>query len=87
MSKLGKFVRKECLIYVFQVRYSNTKDKIVTLQNILVIHDFVDVFPKNIPGLPPKWDIDFTIEIVPGAVMMSKAMYYMSVPKLIELKM
>ena len=28
--------------------------------------EFVDVFPKEIPGLPPQWAIDFTIDLVPG---------------------
>lgn len=55
--------------------------------NIPVIQDFVDVIPENIPGLPPKWDIYFTIELIPGAKLVSKAPYRMSVSELTELKM
>eukprot|EP00253_Pinus_taeda_P036316 PITA_36316 len=47
----------------------------------------IDVFPKEIPGLPPKRNIDFTIELVPGTPPVSRAPYRMSVPKLTELKM
>ena len=44
-----------------------------------------DVFPDEIPGLPPKRDIDFTIELVPGAAPMSKTPYRMSTPEMLEL--
>ena len=36
---------------------------------------------------PPKRDIDFTIELVPGATPVSKAPYRMSTPEMLELKM
>ena len=45
------------------------------------------MFPNEIPGLPPKRDIDFTIELVPGAAPVSKAPYRMSTPEMLELKM
>eukprot|EP00253_Pinus_taeda_P018663 PITA_18663 len=45
------------------------------------------VFPEEIPGLPPRRNIDFTIELVPGAAVVSRAPYRMSVPELTELKM
>ena len=67
--------------------YANSKDKIATLDNIPVIQEFVDVFPEEIPGLPPKRDIDFTIELVPGVAPISRAPYRMNTPELIELKM
>ena len=44
-------------------------------------------FPDEIPVLPPKRDIDFMIELVPGAAPVSKAPYKMSTPKMLELKM
>lgn len=47
----------------------------------------MDVFPENIPRLPPKRDIHFTIEIILGVVPMSKALYHRSIPELAELKM
>ena len=44
-------------------------------------------FPDEIPGLPPKRDINFTIELVPGETPVSKAPYRMSTPEMLELKM
>eukprot|EP00253_Pinus_taeda_P002531 PITA_02531 len=63
------------------------QDKVNTLESIPVVQEFADVFPKEIPGLPTKRDLDFTIELVPGAAPVSRAPYQMSVPELIELKM
>ena len=52
-----------------------------------MLQEFKDVFPNEIRGLPPKSDIDFTIEIVPGAAPVSKTTYKMSTPEMLELKM
>eukprot|EP00253_Pinus_taeda_P011096 PITA_11096 len=65
----------------------DSKDKAATPDNIPIIREFADVFPEEIPGLPPKRNIDFTIELIPGAAPVSRAPYRMSVPELTELKM
>jgi len=69
------------------VGYADSKNKTAMLDNIPVIQEFADVFPEEIPGLPPKRDIDFTIELIPGVAPVSHAPYQMSVPELTELKM
>ena len=51
------------------------------------MHEFKDVFPDEILGIPPRREIDFTIELVPGAAPVSKTPYRMSTPKMLELKM
>eukprot|EP00253_Pinus_taeda_P026631 PITA_26631 len=76
-----------CQIYAIQVGYANSKNKRATLENIPVIQEFVDVFPEEIPGLPPKRDIHFTIELVRGIAPISQAPYRMSVLELTKLKM
>eukprot|EP00253_Pinus_taeda_P015011 PITA_15011 len=86
-SQLAKCLRKKCQIYAIQVCYANQKDKISTLDGIPVVQEFVDVFPEEVPGLPPKRDIDFTIELTPGVAPESRAPYRMSMPELTELKM
>ena len=45
------------------------------------------MFPDEIPWLPPKRGIDFTIEFVPGAAPMSKTPYRMSTPEMLEINM
>jgi hypothetical protein len=51
-----------------------------------VLWEFRDVFPEEMPRLPLKIDIDFSIDLVLGAVPASKVTYRMSTPKLVELK-
>ena len=57
------------------------------LEHFHQLQEFRDFFPDEIPGIPPKRDIDFIIELVPGATPVSKAPYRMSTPELLELKM
>ena len=52
-----------------------------------MLQEFRDVFLDEILGLPPKRDIDFTIELVPRAAPVSKTPYRMSTPKMLEMKM
>src|SRR5882757_1890495 len=47
----------------------------------------MDVFLDEVLGLHPNRDIDFTIELVPGAALVSKTPYRISTPEMLELKM
>lgn len=82
VNQLGKCIRKGCWIYDVQVGYTISKSKMTSLENILLIQDFFDVFPESIPELPPKSDIYFTIELVPSAALISITPYRMSIPEL-----
>ena len=62
-------------------------DESPRLEDYQVLQEFTDVFPDEIPGLPPNKDIEFTIELVPGASLVSKAPYRMSTLEMLELKM
>ena len=45
-----------------------------------MLQEFVDVFPNEVPGLPPKREIDFTINIVMRALPILKTPSSMSTP-------
>ena len=66
---------------------NNDKETKPSLEDLPFLNDFKYVFPEEIPRLPPKRDIDFTIELVPGAVPASKAPYRLNTPELVELKL
>lgn len=57
------------------------------MEDIPLIQEFTDVFPKTILGLPPSSDINFTIELMLRASPVSWNPYQMIVPELIELNM
>ncbi|XP_058189201.1 uncharacterized protein LOC131306790 [Rhododendron vialii] len=52
----------------------------------LVVCDFSDVFPKELPGLPPKREIEFTIDLLPGTAPISVPLYRFVPAELRELK-
>ena len=55
--------------------------------DILTVSDFSDVFPEELPGLPPHREIDFAIDVVPGATPASITLYRMAPVELKELKL
>ena len=52
-----------------------------------VLSQFKDVFPNELPGLPPERELDFTIELKPGVEPISKTLYRMTAPELCEFQM
>jgi hypothetical protein len=56
------------------------------LEDIYVVREFPDVFPDDLPGMPPGRAIEFKIELQPGTAPTSKASYKMSREELVELK-
>nr|GFC88507.1 RNA-directed DNA polymerase like [Tanacetum cinerariifolium] len=56
------------------------------LLNLFVVREFANVFPDELPGLPPAREIEFGIELIPGAKPISKAPYHMAPVELKELK-
>ncbi|XP_073121872.1 uncharacterized protein [Henckelia pumila] len=56
------------------------------LADIPVVCEFADIFLDEIPGLPPMREIDFSIELVPGTLPISKAPYRMAPLEMKELK-
>ncbi|GJY56659.1 putative reverse transcriptase domain-containing protein [Tanacetum coccineum] len=56
------------------------------LESHPVVRNFPDVFPDELPGLPPEREVEFTIELIPGAQPISKAPYRMAPVELKELK-
>jgi hypothetical protein len=58
-----------------------SQDVVSNLEDHSVLQEFKDVF-QEVPGLPPKRDIDFSINLMPEAAPVSKAPYRMSMPEL-----
>ena len=58
----------------------------VTLENILVVCEFLDVFPEDLLGLPPDIELEFKIELLPDSASVSILSYRMTPVELKELK-
>jgi hypothetical protein len=56
------------------------------IEIIKVVSEFPDVFPKDLPGMPPEQKVEFAIELLPGTAPIFKRAYRISGPELVELK-
>jgi hypothetical protein len=59
-------------------RYWNLLRMKKNLEDHPILREYKDVFPEEVPGLPPRRDIDFSIELTPGVVPASRTPYRMS---------
>ena len=62
-----------------------TKEEKLTLRDVPVVRDFMEVFPKELPGLLADRAIAFEIELMPRMALVSKAPYCMASAELKEL--
>jgi hypothetical protein len=56
------------------------------MEDIKVVNEYPDVFPDDLPGMPPDQDIEFSIELLPDTAPISKRPYRMDVKDLAGLK-
>ena len=78
--QLKRFFRKGCQLYATHVEEPENM-KGPSLEYLSVLQEFEDVF-QDIPGLPPRREIDFSIDLMPGVALVSKAPYRMSTTEL-----
>jgi len=68
------------------VAHTEKKSVVEKIGVIPVVEEYADVFPDEIPELPPSRDVDFSIDLIPGAGLVSMAPYRMAPAELAELK-
>jgi len=57
-----------------------------SLEEVPVVNEYPDVFPEELPRIPPDRDIEFVIDLVPGTSPIGKRPYRMAASELAELK-
>jgi len=70
----------------FVAKLSEVSRGQLSVKQVPIVQEFADVFPEELPGLPPKREVDFSIELEPGTRPISKAPYRMAPAELKELK-
>ncbi|KAL5563369.1 hypothetical protein UlMin_033116 [Ulmus minor] len=83
--KAKKMLSNGCVGYLAHVM-DTTVDVILKPEDVHVVKNFLEVFPEDLPGLPPDREIEFEIELLPGTSPISKAPYRMAPAELKELK-
>ena len=82
--KARRMITKGCIYHLVHVHDIDAEPP--TLQSIPVVNEFLDVFPDELPGIPPEWEIDFAIDMLPSTQPISIPPYRMAPTELKELK-
>ncbi|GKC62125.1 putative reverse transcriptase domain-containing protein [Tanacetum coccineum] len=82
-----KYIKRGCLIFLAQVTKKETEDKPEEkrLEDVPTVRDFSEVFPEDLPGLPPTRQVEFQIDLVPGAAPVARTSYRLAPSELQEL--
>ena len=62
------------------------EEKNLIVQMVPVVCEYPDVFPEELPGLPPMREVEFGIEVMLGTAPISKQAYKMAPVEMSELK-
>nr|GFC28729.1 putative reverse transcriptase domain-containing protein [Tanacetum cinerariifolium] len=81
--KARKYVERGCHLLLAHVAEKKSKDK--RLEDVPVIHDFSEVFPEELSGLPLSRQVEFRIDLVQGAAPIACAPYRLAPSEMREL--
>ena len=76
-----RFLQQGCmrfLAYVMDTRVETPMD----LDSVPVVQEFRDVFPEELPGVPPERKVEFHIDLVSGAALIAKTPYRLAPPEM-----
>nr|GEU65670.1 putative reverse transcriptase domain-containing protein [Tanacetum cinerariifolium] len=85
--KAQEYMSKGC--HVFLANITSTKDedksKGKQLEDVPIVREFLEVFPEDLSGIPPTRQVEFRIDLVPGAAPVARAPYRLSPSEMKEL--
>ncbi|GJR66003.1 putative reverse transcriptase domain-containing protein [Tanacetum coccineum] len=86
-TKTQKYIEKGCQVYLAQVTSKKAEDKSEErrLEDVPIVREFPEVFPEELPGLPPTRQVEFQIDLVPGAAPVARAPYRLAPAEMQEL--
>ncbi|KAD6453304.1 hypothetical protein E3N88_08009 [Mikania micrantha] len=81
--KANKYLQKGYTAILALIAEQPKKER--KIEDIAVVRDFPEVFPEDLPGLPPKRQVEFQIDLIPGAAPIAKAPYRLAPTEMQEL--
>ncbi|KAL5540527.1 hypothetical protein UlMin_045649 [Ulmus minor] len=70
--KAGKLLKQGCMGYLVNM-LDTTMKSTTQPEDVPIVKEFPDVFPDDLPGIPPDREIEFKIDLLPGTAPISKA--------------
>ncbi|GJX20392.1 putative reverse transcriptase domain-containing protein, partial [Tanacetum coccineum] len=76
-----------CPIFLAHVttKKAEDKSKVKRLDDVPIVQDFLEVFPEDLPGIPPTRQVEFQIDLIPGAALVARAPYRLAPSEMKEL--
>ncbi|GJZ44381.1 hypothetical protein Tco_0591636 [Tanacetum coccineum] len=76
-TKAQRYLLEGCPIFLAQVTMKKAEDKSKEkqLEEVPIVQDFPEVFPEDLPGIPPTRQVEFQIDLIPGAAPVARAPY------------
>ncbi|GJX85340.1 putative reverse transcriptase domain-containing protein [Tanacetum coccineum] len=86
-TRTQKYIEKGCQVYLAQVtsKKADYKSEEKRLKDVSIVREFPEVFPEDLPGLPPARQIEFQIHLVPGVAPVARASYRLAPAEMQEL--
>ncbi|GJT48394.1 putative reverse transcriptase domain-containing protein [Tanacetum coccineum] len=86
-TKSQKYIQKGCQVYLVQVTSKKTEDKLEEkrLEDLPIVREFLKVFSKDLPGLPPVRQVEFQIDLNPSVAPVARAPYRLAPSEMQEL--
>nr|GEY86069.1 putative reverse transcriptase domain-containing protein [Tanacetum cinerariifolium] len=86
-TKARKYIQKGCQVYLTQVTSKKAEDKSEEkrLEDVPIVREFSEVFLEDLPGLPPARQVEFQINLVPGAAPVARAPFRLAPAEMQEL--
>ncbi|GJX52233.1 putative reverse transcriptase domain-containing protein [Tanacetum coccineum] len=81
--KTKKYISRGCQVFMIQVMEKKADEK--RLEDISVVKEFSDVFPEDLPGIPPVRQVEFQIDLIPGAAPIARTPYRLAPSEMQEL--
>ncbi|GKE04300.1 hypothetical protein Tco_1396318 [Tanacetum coccineum] len=86
-SKTQEYMLKGCPVFLAHVTTKEVEDKSEKkrLEDVPIVQDFPKVFPEDLPGLPLTQQVEFQIDLIPGAAPVARAPYRLTPSEMKEL--
>ncbi|GJU33846.1 putative reverse transcriptase domain-containing protein [Tanacetum coccineum] len=81
--KTERYISRGYQVFIAQVMEKKSDEK--RLEDIPVVREFLEVFPEDLPGLPPVRQVEFQINLIPGAAPVARAPYILAPSEMQEL--
>nr|XP_043611613.1 uncharacterized protein LOC122583254 [Erigeron canadensis] len=82
-ARAKRYIALGCHAYLAHI--IDVKKRPLSIEDIPIVKDFVDVFPEDLSGIPPERQVEFSIDLIPGANPIAKAPYQLAPTEMQEM--